>query len=252
MRILLSNDDGYGAQGLEVLYTHLRQNHEVWIIAPDSERSGTSHGLTLQNVLRMHYVEDRRYKCTGYPADCVNLGLQTAMKDCEPDLVISGINRGSNIGQDIYYSGTCAAAREASFFGIPSMALSLNVRRGQKAHYECLFPILDKIISENIYKLIPRLSSLNINAPNTEKKITSWKYCDVGFAKYSGRIQESLDPKGHEYYWLGSGERAIADSDQNSDLYWSSQGELTVSPCKWIGSGMEDFEVLKEKLGLRI
>ena len=248
MRILITNDDGYGAEGIEKLYAHLIADHEVWIIVPDRERSATSHSITLYDILRINDLGKLKYSCTGFPADCVNLGLQTVMKDSLPDLVISGINRGSNLGQDVYYSGTAAGAREASFWGIPSISLSLDVARGDKAYYENIFPALDRIIDEKIYNDIPDYCSLNINAPNTEIAPIGWKYCEIGFAKYKGRVSRSLDPKGQEYYWLGSGNRLIEPMHGKMDVYWVDQGEVSVSPCRWIPNKENDFGLVSKKL----
>lgn len=249
MRILLSNDDGFYAPGLRALYDHLKDDHEVWVIAPGSERSSTGHSLTLQNVLRLKQVSELQYKCNGFPADCVHLGLRTIMKDNMPDLVISGINRGSNLGQDIYYSGTCAAAREASFSAIPSLSLSLDVESGAKAYWQNLFPILDKIISEKIYTKIPNFSSLNINAPNTEELANEWKYCEIGFSRYKASIQGAVDPKGKNYYWLGSGERELTPENKGTDVYWVSENLVSVSPCRWIPAENSDFSAIEKELG---
>lgn len=249
MRILLSNDDGFDAPGIQALYNHLKDDHEVWIIAPNSERSSTGHSLTLQSILRITHVEGHLYKCNGFPADCIHLGLQTVMKDCLPDLVISGINRGANLSQDIYYSGTCAAAREASFSGIPSLSLSLDVESGLEAFWQNLFPILDKIISEKIYESIPDFCSLNINAPNSEELVQDWKYCEIGFSRYNASIHHAVDPKGRDYYWLGSGDRELNESNKETDVYWVSQGLVSVSPCRWIPAEKNDFSQIEEKLG---
>ena len=249
MRILLSNDDGFYAPGIQALYNHLKDEHEVWIIAPSSERSSTGHSLTLQSILRITPQAPQLYKCNGFPADCIHLGLQTVMKDNLPDLVISGINRGSNLSQDIYYSGTCAAAREASFMGIPSLSLSLDVESGVKANYQNLFPLLDKIISEKIYQDIPNFCSLNINAPNSDNLPSEWRYCEIGYSRFKANIHHSLDPKGRDYYWLGSGERELNEDNSETDVYWVSKGMVSVSPCKWIPAEKNDFSKIAEKLG---
>ena len=167
MRILLTNDDGFGAPGLEALRRYLAQSYsdtfDVWTVAPDSERSSTGHSLTLQNILKLKKLSDRDFTCNGFPADCVHLSLKTILKELKPDIVISGINRGSNLGQDIYYSGTCAAAREASFFDIPSIALSLDSNVGDDSYFENVFPLLKHIIDEKIYLDIPSKCSLNLS-----------------------------------------------------------------------------------------
>lgn len=248
MRILLTNDDGYNAHGIQALYDYLKDDHEVWIIAPDGERSATSHSLSLQSILRLKKKNEFSYSCTGFPADCIHLGFQTIMKEKRPDLVLSGINRGSNLGQDIYYSGTVAGAREACFRGVPAVSLSLDVASGQKAYYENLFPLLGKIIDEKIYQDIPKYCSLNINAPNIKGAGKDWEYCELGFAAYDGTSQKALDPKGQEYYWLSSGKRLIESGCDRMDVYWVEKGKVSVSPCAWIPNKQNDFTKVAEKL----
>src|SRR3954468_20428069 len=140
MRILLSNDDGIHAEGLRVLYQELKKLGQVWVVAPLEEKSTTGHSLTIHKPLRMIPMGDQFYGVSGSPADCVYLGIRQVLKKM-PDLVVSGINRGANLGQDVYYSGTVSAAREASIRGIPALAVSLAVdfqrpRPEEQLHYE--------------------------------------------------------------------------------------------------------------------
>lgn len=253
MRVLLTNDDGYLAPGIIALRDFLKKDHEVWTVAPHMERSATSHGLTLREVLRLKQVDEKTYACNGLPADCVKLALHHLMLESPPDLVISGINRGSNLGQDIYYSGTCAGAREASFYGFPSLALSLNGKSWETLYFENLFPIVDKIIRERIDKILPACSSLNINGPNVEKLDSKPVLCPIGFASYDGGVRKGLDPKGGSYYWLETGERLSNESGRNTDIYWAEIMErLTVSLCCWteLERGLKDkaLELLRMRL----
>src|SRR3984957_2133113 len=126
MRILVSNDDGVHAEGIRILAKELEQLGDVWVVAPLEEKSTTGHSLTIHKPLRIHHLDNGFYGVSGSPADCVYIGIREIMKGM-PDLVVSGINRGANLGQDIYYSGTVSAAREACILGIPSMAVSLCV-----------------------------------------------------------------------------------------------------------------------------
>src|SRR3954452_7886412 len=132
MKILVSNDDGVHAPGLMALVKELKKLGDVWVVAPLEERSTTGHSLTIHKPLRLVTMESGFYGVSGSPADCIYLGINQVMKEM-PDLVVSGINRGANLGQDVYYSGTVSAAREACILGIPSMAVSLDVDFGSKA-----------------------------------------------------------------------------------------------------------------------
>lgn len=220
MKILTSNDDGVGAQGNIVLRETLGKEHEVITIAPNRERSSCGHGITLGEPIRLDKRSKNVYACSGYPADCVLVGLGHLLKDDRPDLVVSGINIGANLGQDRFYSGTVAAAREAAFRDVPAIAVSLVINDfKEKPHFEAAANFINKLISNGIDKVIPKMSVLNINVPNlAENQIKGVKIAATGYQIYSEEVVERQDIRGKSYYWLGGiykGHRDIANSDCN-------------------------------------
>jgi 5'-nucleotidase len=204
MHILLSNDDGIDAPGLHALEKKLRPSHRLSVVAPMIERSTTGHTLSLDHPLKLEERGEKRWACSGYPADCVFLGLSHLLKQDRPDIVVSGINRGANLGQDCYYSGTIAAAREASFHRTMSMALSLVYRKGDTHFlYETASQIAFWILEFHALKLLPAFSVLNVNVPNVEiSQIQGFTLTTPGFRHYSEEVEERKDPRGRSYYWI--------------------------------------------------
>ena len=171
MRILLSNDDGIHSIGIRHLYKELSRLGKVWVVAPLEEKSTTGHSLTLHKPLRILPIERNFYGVSGSPADCVYLGIREVMK-CKPDLVVSGINRGANLGQDVYYSGTVSAAREACILGIPSLAVSLavdfvNAPPENKLNYPAAARMAVKVLRELLKGEFPHHTLFNLNLPDT-------------------------------------------------------------------------------------
>lgn len=162
MRILLTNDDGFAADGIAALETALGRNHEVWTVAPDSERSGMSHAMSLRHPLKIKKMSDRSYACSGTPADCVILSLHGILP-FKPDIVVSGINRGPNLGTDLVYSGTAAAARQAALTGVPGIAVSLATFTGPFKYKALAELIAGKL--EFLLSLWDRDVFINVNAP---------------------------------------------------------------------------------------
>jgi 5'-nucleotidase len=199
MRILLTNDDGVTSPGILSLKKYLEPEHEVWVFAPDGERSGTSHRLTLGSPIQKKEVGERMYSCSGTPADCALLVLLGALP-CKPDIVVSGINIGPNIGTDIIYSGTAAAARQAAIMGTPGIAVSLNAFPPR-----LLFDPLARFVACNIAALADMWDDrhfININAPNLEN------YAGTAITHPSrrrypqDRLAEFFAPGGRAYYFL--------------------------------------------------
>ena len=206
MRILISNDDGVYAPGLKALYQALKTVADVTVVAPLEERSTTGHSLHLSSVLRVEKVEENIYGCSGFPADCVLVGIGHLLKDKRPDLVVSGINRGANLGQDLYYSGTLAAAREATFHGIPAIGVSLNLsfnNLNEKAYYETAANFIAQLVKEEVHRKIPPYTLLNVNVPNVlPSEVKGAKYTKIGFRRYSDEISARVDCRNREYYWI--------------------------------------------------
>jgi 5'-nucleotidase len=205
MRILLSNDDGINAPGLRVLETIARQlSNDIWIVAPELDQSGASHSLTLRDPLRLREISDRTFALSGTPTDCVLFGINHLMKGHAPDLVLSGVNHGANLADDITYSGTVAAAMEASLLHVPSIAISLCVAPGTSAHWATAEHFLPDIISDLTREVMDPYTSMNINVPNLPLNfIKGVKITHQGQRLYQDQLHECVDPRGKKYYWVG-------------------------------------------------
>ena len=230
MKILISNDDGIRATGIKFLREELSKKNEVITIAPNQERSSCGHGITLGHPVRIEKLSDDIYSCTGYPADCILIGLGNICKDDKPDLVVSGINHGANLGQDRYYSGTIAAAREAAFRGIPSIAVSLVTQNLKDLeHFETASEFISTLVDQNIQDLIPRNSLLNVNVPNLPlEEIKGVRYTSLGFQNYSEEVIERIDGRGKTYYWVGGTYRGY-EQIEGSDCVEVYNGFISIS-----------------------
>lgn len=221
MRILLSNDDGVHAVGLKRLQKELGKLGDVWVIAPLEERSTTGHSLTIHKPLRMIEMGERFFGVSGSPADCVYLGIRQVMKRL-PDLVVSGVNRGANLGQDVYYSGTVSAAREACILGIPAMAVSLAVnfqrpKPEDQLNYATAALTAVKTLRSILKQPCPHHTLFNLNVPDVPlSRLKGIRLGRQGFRFYSGSILRRKDHRGKDYYWVGGrykGFRKEADTD---------------------------------------
>lgn len=249
MRILLSNDDGVHAPGLKILYDELKKLGTVKVVAPLEEKSTTGHSLTLHKPLRLIPITKDFYGVNGSPADCIFLGLRQIMKS-PPDIVVSGINRGANLGQDIYYSGTVSAAREACMLGIPSYAVSLNVAfkspKGEaKLHYATAAKMLVKIIKEYQKKKFPKYTLLNVNVPDVPmSKIKGVVPARQGFRHYSGSVIKRVDHRGKDYFWVGGQYSGFAP-EPDTDCAKVDQGYVSITPLKLDATDMAYLEEMK-------
>lgn len=246
MKILTSNDDGVRAQGNIALREELAKNHSVITIAPNRERSSCGHGITLGEPIRLKQLEESVYSCSGFPADCVLVGLGHLLReDKRPDLVVSGINIGANLGQDRFYSGTVAAAREAAFRGVPAIAVSLVVQRmSDVPHFEVAANFISKLASKEIHRHIPPMSLLNINVPNLDQsRIKGVKIVTSGYQIYSEEVVERQDIRGKSYYWVGGiyqGHQDLEGSDCNA----VADGYISVHLQDLWGKDLVDGEAL--------
>jgi 5'-nucleotidase len=205
MKILLTNDDGIYAPGLWALYRRFVRGHTVTVVAPDRERSAVGHGITLHEPLRSHKVQVNGdasgYAVTGTPADCIKLGL-TEILSQPPDLVISGINPGANVGADINYSGTVAAAKEASLNGLPAMAVSM--RGPQVEHYDTAADFAEKLARDINDRGLPFGTCLNVNIPDLPlSAIAGVIVSRQEFARLAETFERRIDPRNRTYYWQG-------------------------------------------------
>lgn len=208
MEILLSNDDGIHSKGLIALYNRLRKIGKVWVVAPMEERSICGHALTVHHPLRIMEIEEGFYGINGSPADCIFIAIREIMKK-KPDLVVSGVNRGSNLGQDVYYSGTVSAAREACMCNVPALAVSLAVdfsvhRPEQKIHYETAVKYAADVIGAFKKKKYPAFNVINLNVPDLPaNKVKGIKITRQGFRLYKGNVLKRVDGRGKTYFWIG-------------------------------------------------
>jgi 5'-nucleotidase len=234
MKILLTNDDGIYANGLCSLYETLSIDNDVVIVAPDSEKSAVGHAITIADPLRVRLIKKNGqpygWAVNGTPADCVKLALYEIIND-PVDIVISGINRGANVGINVLYSGTVSAATEAAILGVRSVAVSLN----SFADQDYCFPsfiisqLLPWIINQNITKQV----ALNINIPAVEsKKIKGIKFVKQDIFPYHQRFRKNIDPRGNIYYWQ-DGEIKTNHHNSEIDIIALNEGYITITPIKY-------------------
>lgn len=225
-KILLTNDDGVSATGINKLADVLRNTYDVTIVAPDREQSASSQALTLHCPLRLKKIKSKVFFVDGTPTDCVNLALKVVAND-DIDLVISGINRGQNMGEDVLYSGTLAAAIEAMNLGFPAMAVSLT---DPGADFSDCAQIVNSILEKNIFSILSANTVLNINIPPLPlEKIKGIKVTKLGHRVYDDFIQERIDPRGKSYFWIG-GEAPEWQGDEDTDVYAIQHGYVSVTP----------------------
>lgn len=236
MRILLSNDDGVHATGIHVLRKALSRLGRVYTVAPLEEKSTTGHSLTLHKPLRMIEIEKDVYGVSGSPADCVYMGYREVLGG-KPDLVISGINRGANLGQDVYYSGTVSAAREGCILGVPSLAVSLafdfhNPPPEHRAHYGTAARIAVEVARKLLEDELPKYTLMNLNSPDLPYgRVRGIRLARQGFKFYSGTILRRKDHRGKDYYWVGGNYRGYQE-DPETDCYAVDHGYAALTPIR--------------------
>ncbi len=229
-RVLLTNDDGIEAPGIALLEKLVAPLvRELWVIAPRYEQSATSHALTIHSPLRVHHLGERRKAVAGTPTDAALLALRHVMPE-PPDLVLSGINRGGNIGGDVLYSGTVGAAMEAALLGVPAIAFSQNKVPHQDARWQTaeahLVPILQQILTDEW----PSDVVINVNFPDVEPgAVSGVKVVPQGRRKPGGHLVTGTDPRGDAYVWIST-EKEQAYSTPGSDEDLIEEGWITVSP----------------------
>ncbi len=231
MKILLSNDDGFGAAGLEALISVFSVKHDVWVVAPDKDRSGVSHGFTMADPLCIKTKNKQQFSCSGLPTDCVDVGIKK-MLDSKPDVVVSGINRGANLGTDILYSGTAAAARHACMHGVPGIALSLLSEDGTW-DYIPLATFIEKNI-ENLISLSEKDIFVNINASDHET-LKGCVYTVPSRRNYQDFPETYIAPNGHTYSFF-NGAPVQTDMVEGTDYTAVQNGFVSISrilaqPC---------------------
>ncbi|MGD8909883.1 MAG: 5'/3'-nucleotidase SurE [Chromatiales bacterium] len=229
MKILLSNDDGYLAPGLQALADALASLGEILVVAPEQDRSGASNSLTLVNPLRARTMENGFIRVDGTPTDCVHLAI-TGLLDEEPDLVVSGINAGPNMGDDVLYSGTVAAATEGRFLGLPAIAISMNAHEpeyfdtGARVALELVRRLIRTPLAENVI--------LNVNVPDLPyAELRGFRSTRLGHRHKAEPVVKARDPRGRTIYWVGPA-GAEQDAGPGTDFHAVREGFVSVSPLQ--------------------
>lgn len=250
LRILLTNDDGIHAPGLALLETIARTlSDDITICAPAEEQSGAGHSLTLHLPVRLREYGERRFAVTGTPGDAVNLALRKLFPDGPPDLVLSGINHGENLADDVTYSGTISAAMESALAGIPSIALS-QALRDQDHGFAAAEAWGERVIKPLLDAPMPRRTLININfPPRAPGEVRGIRVTRQGFHDYArGSLVESTDPRGRPYFWFGLDD-VEHTLDHGTDLEAVNDGYVSVTPLQLDLTHHASIGVLAERFG---
>lgn len=237
MKILISNDDGIAANGIRVLTERLSKYHEVYVVAPDRERSAAGHSLTLHTPLRVEEIEPsmhgakRTWVTTGTPGDCVKLAINAILsKDEMPDIVISGINHGPNLGSDILYSGTVSCALEGAMMGFPSVAVSLASMECEYEDFKFSAKFVNALLEKMKNYPFPKRSILNINVPSLSvDDIAGVEITELGGKMFTNKYEKRIDPRGKIYYWM-AGELVTEPEDAKTDIAAVRNNKISITP----------------------
>lgn len=250
MNILITNDDGIRADGIKELAKELAKTHNIYVVAPETQKSATGHAITIHDPIMINneYIDDNicAYSISGTPADCVKIGIEALFKDINIDMVISGINNGPNLGTDVIYSGTVSAAIEGFIQNKPSIAFSLNEFNVSKEIYRQVSKYASKIVNDIKDKLdILNDCILNVNIPNKEVKGT--KITRLGERKYENSLEERVNPYGKRYFWIGGKVKELKQ-EPNSDITTIEEGYITITPINIDMTNNKKIELLKNEL----
>ncbi|RLA85807.1 MAG: 5'/3'-nucleotidase SurE [Deltaproteobacteria bacterium] len=245
MRILLTNDDGIYSEGLRILREALEAVGEVYVIAPEGERSAISHAISLKRPVRCWQISERVWASDGTPVDCIHLALH--FLETPPDLVISGPNNGPNMGEEVFYSGTVAAALEAGILGMQAMAISVVARRNHL--YDTAAYVALRIAERMMRDPLPPRTVLNVNVPNLPKEfLKGFKVTRLGRRIFNNSIVEQMDPRGARYYWVGGGEPRFLERE-GTDVYAVSRGLVSITPLR---ADLTAYEELEKMIGWEV
>ncbi len=232
MRILISNDDGINAPGIAILEEIANSiSDDVWIVAPEEEKSGAGHSLTLTTPLRLRKLDAKRWAVSGTPTDCIMMAVNHIMKDSLPTLILSGVNRGGNLAEDVTYSGTVSVAMEGTLAGIPSIALSQCIRPGERARWDVVKTHGEKIVKALLDRGWPKDVLMNVNFPHCDvDAVIGVKVTELGRRQMTGiDIEERRDPRGFRYYWFKFG-REVGMPGHETDLKAVRSEHISVTP----------------------
>jgi 5'-nucleotidase len=250
VRILISNDDGIHAPGLEVLETIARTlSDDVWVVAPEVERSGAGRAITLTDPVRVRHISDKRFACSGTPSDCVLLAIAEIMKDCPPDLVLSGINRGQNLAEDTSVSGTVAVAMQAMQMGVRAIAFSqaMNFRQGEPIPWQTAAAHGPSVLKTLVDANWPANVILNVNFPDClPDDVAGTDVTFQGFRDEAiNHIDRRADLRGNAYYWIGY-QGKLSKPPQGSDLRAIYENRISITPLHLDMTEHSALNALKE------
>lgn len=248
MLVLITNDDGIRAPGLAALVKARPAHAEVWVMAPDRERSATGQAITLHKPLRVDKVPLEpgvtAFQVNGTPSDCVKVA--TELMERRPDIVLSGINRGSNLGTDVFYSGTVSGAREAAMYDIPAIALSLDDYDAEvPQHYAAAAQVGWALAGRMLQGGLPPGTMLNVNVPKGPE-ILGWRATRLGMRRYRQVLHRRMDPRGREYYWMAGEIEDVDGDDASVDTAAVRQGFVSVTPISFDLTHYAALDLLRE------
>ncbi len=245
MHILLSNDDGYLAAGLSILAKYLANHATISVVAPDKNRSAASNSLTLEMPLRAQQSDNGFIRVDGTPTDCVHLAI-TGLLENEPDMVFAGINHGSNLGDDVIYSGTVAAATEGRFLGLPAVAISLA--SNDPKHFETAAQVAVVLLKKIVHNPLPEDTVLNVNVPDIPfSEIQGYQATRLGQRHRAEPVIKSSDPRGRDIYWVGSPGKE-QDAGVGTDFYAIKNNYVSITPLQLDLTRYETMNDIKQWL----
>lgn len=246
LKILISNDDGIYAEGIITLAGAVEQLGEVTVVAPDRNRSGASNSLSLSRPVRLKHLSERRISVEGTPTDCVHIAM-TGLFATQPDMVLSGINAGENMGDDVWYSGTVAAAMEGRFLGLPAIALSLVGT--EQAHYDTAGVVAVKLVKHILKDALPAGTILNVNVPDVHfDDIQGFEVTRLGTRHCAEPTIRQLDPRGKPIYWIGPAGKE-QDAGQGTDFHAVRNNKVSITPIRIDLTQYEAFDQLAAWVG---
>lgn len=255
MKILISNDDGILSNGIRALIEALSHDNDVYVVAPDRERSAAGHSLTLHTPLRVEEVDPkygakRCWMTTGTPSDCVKIAVNAILSNDElPDLVISGINHGPNLGGDILYSGTVSCAMEGALLGLPSIAVSLASLRTEYEDFKLTAGFVANFIKKLANYTIPPKTVLNINVPGLDKEdIAGIAVTELGKRMFTDTYERRIDPRGKVYYWM-AGELVTEPEDAKTDIAAVRNNKISITPITYDMTRKSFMTELEDEIG---